>query len=376
MAVWLLTVLSDCGCRLADVEYTPHFGEKTGVHEVKALVLKQYKQFEYADVPEPSLGPEDVLIRVKACGICGSDVHGMDGSTGRRIPPIIMGHEAAGVIAEVGDAVTEWRVGDHVSFDSTIYCGQCYFCRRGQINLCDNRRVLGVSCDEYRQHGAFAEYVAVPQRILYRLPEGLSFVRASLVEPVSIAFHAVERTKISLNDTAVVVGSGMIGLLVIQSLRLAGCGQVIAVDIDAGRLEMARSLGADLALQSDAVDVVSEVRACTHGRGADVSFEVVGITPAVDLAARCLRKGGALTLVGNLSPHIELPLQSVVTSELTLNGSCASNGEYPACFDMINRGAINVDALISAVAPLSEGAAWFQRLYDREPGLLKVVLEP
>jgi len=343
---------------------------------LKALILRQYKQFEYGDVPEPAIGPDDVLIRVKACGICGSDVHGMDGSTGRRIPPIIMGHEAAGVIAKVGTEVTDWNIGDRVSFDSTIYCGRCHFCRRGQINLCDNRRVLGVSCDEYRQHGAFAEYVAVPQRILYRLPQDLSFVRASLVEPVSVAFHAVERTKISLNDTAVVVGSGMIGLLVIQALRIAGCGQIVAVDIDADRLEMARSLGADLTFKSDEVDVVSQVRAATDGRGADISFEVVGVTPTVDLAARCLRKGGSLTLVGNLSPQVELPLQAVVTRELTLNGSCASNGEYPACFDMINRGAVNVDALISAVAPLSEGASWFQRLYNREPGLMKVVLEP
>jgi L-iditol 2-dehydrogenase len=287
-----------------------------------------------------------------------------------------MGHEASGVITEVGADVTDWAPGDRVSFDSTIYCGECYFCCRGLINLCDNRRVLGVSCDEYRQNGAFAEYVVVPQRILYRLPEGLSFVRAAMVEPVSIAFHAVELTKISLNDTAVVAGSGMIGLLVVQALRLAGCGKIIAVDLDQGRLDLACELGADMGLKPDTVDVIAEVGRHTEGRGADVAFEVVGITPTVELAARCLRKGGSLTLVGNLSPEVELPLQVVVTRQLTLNGSCASNGEYPACFDMINRGSIDVDALISAVAPLSDGASWFQRLYRGEPGLLKVILEP
>ena len=343
---------------------------------MKALVLKEANHFEYEDVPEPPLGPGDVLIQVKACGICGSDVHGMDGSTGRRIPPVIMGHEAAGVIAEVGADVVGWQPGDRVSFDSTIYCGECYYCRRGLINLCDNRRVLGVSCDEYRQNGAFAEYVAVPQRILFKLPEGLSFVRASMVEPAAVAFHAVGRTSISLNDTAVVVGSGMIGLLVIQTLRLAGCGQIIAVDLDQSRLDLACNLGADVGLKSDATDVVAEVARYTEGRGADVAFEVVGITPTVSLATRCLRKDGSLTLVGNLSPEVELPLQVVVTRQLTLNGSCALNGEYPACFDMINRGALNVDALISAVAPLSEGVSWFQRLYQGEPGLMKVILEP
>lgn len=343
---------------------------------MKALVLREYGRFVYEDVPEPTLGPDDVLIQVKTCGICGSDVHGMDGSTGRRIPPMVMGHEAAGAIVEVGAGVTDWRVGDRVTFDSTIYCGRCFFCRRGQVNLCDNRRVLGVSCAEYRRDGAFAEYVAVPQHVLYRLPDGLSFERAAMVEGLSVAFHAVGRTPISLNDTAVVAGAGMIGLLVIQALRLAGCGRIIAVDIDQGRLDLACRLGADEGLRSDAGDVVAEVQARTAGRGADVAFEVVGITPTLDLATRSLRKGGSLTLVGNVSPSADLLLQAAVTRELTLRGSCASAGEYPACLEMMSRGAVRVDPLISAVAPLAEGASWFDRLYRREPGLLKVILRP
>jgi len=343
---------------------------------VKALVLEAYNHLEYKEVPEPQIGPEDVLVRVQACGICGSDVHGLDGSTGRRIPPLIMGHEASGVIADVGGNVTGWGKGDRVTFDSTIYCGECYFCRRGRINLCDNRRVLGVSCGDYRQHGAFAEYVAVPQHILYRLPDGLSFEHAAMVEAVSIAFHAVERTPISLNDTAVVVGTGMIGLLVVQTLRLAGCGHIVAVDLDPDRLDLACRLGADEGLRPDRDDVLAHLHERTGGRGADVAFEVVGITPTLNLAVECLRKGGVLTLVGNVSPTTELLLQSVVTRELSLNGTCSSCGEYPACLDMIARGAVNVDALISAVAPLAEGGSWFRRLYDKEPGLMKVVLTP
>jgi L-iditol 2-dehydrogenase len=343
---------------------------------VKALTLTTYNRFEYGDVPEPEPGPDDVLIRVAACGICGSDIHGMDGSTGRRIPPVIMGHEAAGVIAAVGAEVKDWQVGNRVTFDSTIYCGECFFCRRGAINLCDNRRVLGVSCADYRQNGAFAEYVVVPPRILYRLPDAISFEQAAMVEPVSIALHAVARAPINLNDTAVVVGTGMIGLLVVQALRAAGCGRIIAVDLDQSRLDLACKLGADEGVKSDAVDVVSHVQSRTAGRGADLAFEVVGIAPTVKLAVQCLRKGGALTLVGNLSPSVELLLQSVVTRELTLYGSCASSGEYPACLDMIARGAINVDVLMSAVAPLADGAAWFERLYKGEAGLMKVILQP
>lgn len=343
---------------------------------MKALVLEQYRQFAYRDVPDPVAGPGEVLIQVAACGICGSDIHGMDGSTGRRVPPIIMGHEAAGVITALGPGVSGWAVGDRVTFDSTVSCGDCFFCRRGEVNLCDNRTVLGVSTGEYRQHGAFAEYVAVPARILYRLPDSLAFHQAAMTEAVSIAFHAASLAPIVINDTAVVVGAGMIGLLVVQTLRLTGVGRIIAADIDDRKLELARAMGADAAFNTTRDDLAAEVARLTGGRGADLAFEVVGITPAVKSAVASLRKGGALVLVGNLSPTVELPLQALVTRQLRLFGSAASSGEYPACLDRIVRGDINVDALISAVAPLSEGASWFERLYNREPGLMKVVLAP
>ena len=343
---------------------------------MKALVLTAPSQFSLQDVPEPVVGGNDVLIRVRAVGICGSDVHGMDGSSGRRIPPIIMGHEAAGEIATVGAHVSGWQVGDRVTFDSTVSCGTCHFCRLGQINLCDNRRVLGVSCDDYRQHGAFAEYLAVPQHILYRLPDGLSYTHAAMVEPTSIAFHAAAITPIRLNETAVVVGAGVIGLLMVQTLRMLGCGHIIAVDLDASRLQVALAVGADEALQSDVDDVVQHVLSKTQGRGADLVFEAVGVPATVTLGTNLLRKGGTLTLIGNVTPQTDLLLQAVVTRELRLQGTCGSAGEYDACLAAMTRGAIDVSPFISVVAPLSEGADWFARLYQREAGLLKVVLQP
>ncbi len=285
---------------------------------MKALVLKEYMKFSFEDAPMPQIAPTDVLVQVKACGICGSDIHGMDGSTGRRRPPIIMGHEASGVITEVGSQANGWKRGDRVTFDSTVFCGNCKFCRRGDINLCDNRRVLGVSCEDYRQHGAFAEYVAVPERVLFKLPDRVSFETAAMVEPVSIAFHAVRRTPIVLDDTAVVVGAGMIGLFVVQALKLAGCGKIIAVDVIPDKLKMARDLGATHIIDSSKEDTVARVQALSGGYGADLAIEAVGMTQTVDMAVRCVRKGGSITLVGNLSPKIELPLQSVVTRELTV----------------------------------------------------------
>ena len=343
---------------------------------MKALVLTQVNHFEIQEVPSPRLGVQDVLIQVMACGICGSDVHGMNGSTGRRRPPIIMGHEASGVIASIGAEVKDWAVGDRVTFDSTVYCAQCHFCEQGRINLCDQRRVLGVSCEEYRRHGAFAEYVAVPQHIVYRLPEAVSFAQGAMVEAVSIAVHAVRRTALSPGDTAVVVGTGVIGLFVVQALRAAGCDQVIAIDIDQGRLDLAKNLGAEVSLNPSKVNVLQAVLDRTEGRGAHVAYEVVGLASTVQSAISVLRKGGQLALVGNVSPMVEFPLQSVVTRELTLLGSCASCGEYPDCLDLMAQQKNKVDQLISAQAPLIEGAAWFKRLYDREPCLIKVILEP
>ncbi|MCX6921831.1 MAG: zinc-binding dehydrogenase, partial [Verrucomicrobia bacterium] len=234
----------------------------------------------------------------------------------------------------------------------------------------------GVSCEDYRQDGAFADYVAVPSQILYRLPDNLSFEHAALIEPFSIAFHAARRTPLTLNDTAVVVGAGMIGLALIQTLRLAGCGRVIAVDMIPEKLALAKSMGADDTVNGADGRALEEINRLTNGQGADVAFEAVGVAVTVDLAIRCVRKGGLVTMVGNVSPKVDLPLQVAVTRELTLYGSCASAGEYPACLDMMARGSIQAAPLLSAVAPLTEGASWFDRLYRKEPGLLKVVLAP
>jgi L-iditol 2-dehydrogenase len=343
---------------------------------MKALALVAYNRFELQERPTPDIGPDDVLLKVAACGICGSDVHGMDGSSGRRRPPIIMGHEAAGAIARLGSNVTDWKEGDRVTFDSTINCGKCWFCRRGQINLCDHREIFGVSCEECRREGALAEYVVVPRHILYRLPDSLSFRHAAMVEPVAVAVHAVNRSHVQLGDTAVVLGAGVIGLLLVQALRAAGCGRIMAVDLDPTKLEFACKLGADDALRPDQNDVAAEVMRRTDGRGADLALEAVGIAPTVQTGVKCLRKGGRLTLVGLLADKVEMPMQTIVTRELTIDSSYISCGEYPACLDLMARRAIDVEPLISGVAPLADGPKWFERLHAGNEGLMKVILEP
>jgi 2-desacetyl-2-hydroxyethyl bacteriochlorophyllide A dehydrogenase len=343
---------------------------------MKALVLEEYNKLVYRDWPDPVIAPDEVLVQIKAAGICGSDVHGYDGSTGRRIPPLIMGHEAAGVITETGKEVENWITGDRVTFDSTIYSLDDWFTRRGMYNLSDNRVVFGVSPKEYRRHGAFAEYLNVPHHILYKIPDNVSFTQAAMVEPVAVAAHAVELSSPGWNDNVAVIGSGMIGLFIIQVLRSKGCGKIFAVDTDPLKLKMALQLGADYALDPLKEKINDGIPALTSGRGADLVFEAVGIDSTIETAVTIVRKGGTVTLVGNLSSNVSIPLQSVVTRQIRLQGSCAICGEYPAVLDMIARKEINVDTLLSAEAPLSEGAGWFRRLYNKEPGLIKVILIP
>jgi len=343
---------------------------------MKAMLLTEYKHLVVTEVDEPEVSVDDVLVQVEACGICGSDIHGYDGSTGRRIPPLVMGHEAAGIVVSVGANVDDLIPGDRVTFDSMVSCGKCEFCRAGRQNLCNNRRVLGVSCGEYRRHGAFAERIAVPRRIVYRLPNDMPFEHAALVEAVSVAVHAVSISPVKLGDTAIVVGAGMIGLLTIQAVKAAGASRVIAVDVNDKRLVVAKQLGATDVLNSKECDVPKAVRELTDGRGADVALEVVGATETINAAIESVRKGGHVTLVGNISPTIQLPLQSVVTREISLQGTCGCNGEYPQCIELMRTGAINVAPLITAQISLAEGPSWFKRLHDGDPSQMKVVIRP
>lgn len=335
---------------------------------MKALRLDDLGTFSYGDVPDPTPGDEDVLVAVRACGICGSDVHGFDGTSGRRTPPLVMGHEAAGVVATTGDAVTGWRRGDRVTFESTLSCGACPACLAGRSNLCERREVLGASFPGYRRDGAFAELVVVPARALVRLPDGLTFERAAFAEPLAVALHAVGLAGDVEGATAVVVGTGVIGLLSLQALRLAGARRVVGIDLDPGRLELARGLDADAVFRPGDTGLDRTF--------ADVVIEAVGVGAAIRTAVACSARGGRVVLVGNVTPLVELPLQAVVTGELTLVGSCASSGELERGLELLASGAVEVDPLISAIAPLAEGQLWFDRLHAATHGLVKVILTP
>ncbi len=342
---------------------------------MKALVYTQPYTFEYTDVPDPVVG-DDVLVRVKACGICGSDVAGHTGKTGRRLPPLIMGHEAAGVVERTGRNVHGFAPGDRICFDSTVYCNQCPACQHGLFNRCVKRQVLGVSVPEFKRQGAFAEFVVVPHWICAKLPDNMSFVQAALLEPASIGTHAASRPPMGASDTVVVIGAGTIGLFILQAARLRGAKTTVACDLNEFRLGLAKQVGADVCLNPGTVNLKEEIQKRTDGRGADVAFEAVGFAETFRQAISITKTGGTVVAVGNLQKETEFNLQELVSRELTFTGSYASAGEFRTCIDLIASSKMNVAPLVSEVLPLREGPAAFKRLLDGKENLLKIILEP
>ena len=335
---------------------------------MKALVYTAPFSLALADIPEPVPGPLDVLVRVKAVGICGSDVQGYTGETGRRIPPLVMGHEASGVVEAVGADVDQITPGTPVCFDSTVYCRSCGACAEGSYHRCTSREVLGVSVPGMKRQGAMAELVSLPWWTLHPMPPSLSFTDAALLEPVSIALHAVHRAAMRPADTVLIVGAGAIGLLILQVCRRAAAGKITILDLNERRLDLARDLGADAALLPDRYQ---------PARGVDVAFEAVGLEGTLQAAIRATRMGGCVVLVGNLTPTVAIDVQDIVARELTLAGTYASGGEFADALRLVADGLIDPRPLLSEVLPLEEGPAAFRRLHGgQELDLVKVVLEP
>ncbi len=343
---------------------------------MKALVLEEYNKLVYKDVRDPEIKSGEVLVQVKACGICGSDIHGMDGSTGRRIPPLIMGHEASGIIRRTGSDVKGWKTGDRVTFDSTVYPLDDWFTLHGRYNLSDNREVMGVSPGTYKRHGAFAEYIAIPHHILYRIPNNVTYEQAAMVEAVAVALHGINIAGVRPGDSCLVTGAGMIGIFLIKLLKISGSSAIIAIDINQKKLEPAKAAGADLFFSASDESLSDNIKSVTNGRGIDVAFDVAGTNDSFNKTISNVRKGGTVLLIGNITPVIPFPLQKAVTSELKILGSCAICGEYETVLNYLKTGKLTVNDQIAEVAPLSEGAFWFDRLYNKKDVPGKVILVP
>ena len=323
-------------------------------------------------VPDPVPGPGEVLVQIKAVGICGSDVHGFIGKTGRRKPPMIMGHEVTGVVAQVGVDVAHYKPGDRVVINPVLACGACRNCRAGRPNICLDRHVLGVDLP-----GAYADYTQIAERMLWPISDALSFEAGSLVEPLAVALHAVNLTPLRLMDTVVIVGTGTIGLLTLLAARLAGAGTVIVTDKSAHRLNVARRLGADVTINVDQEQPLPIVQSLTNGAGADAVIEAVGFSATVQQALSLVRPGGHVTWIGNSQPMIELNMQSVVTREVTVQGAYAFHDEFPQSIAAITSGRINPLPLIEeTVNTLEDTLAVIRDLAEGKQDPVKVVFRP
>lgn len=336
---------------------------------MQALMYAGPWQMDVENVPNPTPGPGEVLIDVRAVGICGSDVHGFTGSTGRRTPGIIMGHEFAGTVAQLGDGVTGVQLGAEVVVMPlfSIAPGVDPY----PINRSPHRRLTGMDV-----HGAYAQQVVVRASQLFAKPAGLSWKRASLCEPMAVTMHAASITPIEPMATVAIVGAGPIGLMAMLSARLRGAGRLIVTDLSPRRLELAEELGADVVINVGQEDAVQRVRELTDG-GVDVAFEAVGITPTAQQAIDITRNGGHVTWIGNSAKNITIDMQSIVTREMTVRGTYGfTEVEFSAVIDALTAGRLNVDPLIEKIAPLAEGPELFRQLAKGESDLVKIILEP
>lgn len=339
---------------------------------MKALVFEGPGVMALHDRADPVAGPGEVVVAVRSAGICGSDVHGYLGTTGRRTPGVVMGHEASGEVIALGEGVSSVKPGDRVALRSILSCGVCQRCRGGQPNICLNRRGLGMQFQ-----GAYAEQLAVPEALVLPLPDMVSDDDASLIEPLAVAVHAVNRTPFDDGASVVIIGAGAIGLLTLLVVKGRGAGWIAITDRSAHRLAIARDLGADLAINVDEVDPVSAVRDATGGLGADVVFEAVGISATVAQSILVARAGGRVTWIGNSQPTVEVPMQELVTREISLQGTYTfDDAEFEQAANAIATGAIQVAPLIERVAPLHEAVELFRALGDGSLDVVKVILKP
>jgi L-iditol 2-dehydrogenase len=337
---------------------------------MKALVYLGSGRLAFQDWPTPAPDDDGVLVRVRACAICGSDVHGYLGHTGRRTPPMVMGHEFSGVVEAAGARVTRWKAGDRVLGMPSIGCGQCEFCRVDRPDLCSQRKVLGVGST----NGAMAEFVAVPARCLVGIPEGVSFAEAALVEPLTVAFHAFRRRPAQVMEDVAIIGCGTIGGLVLQIVRQAGPRRIFVSDALPKRLELARAWGATDVLLAGRQDVAGSILEATGGRGVDVAYEAVGLEETLQTALAATRLGGDVVVIGNIAKMGQLPMQAFVTREQRLFGTYGGTPEYGPALQMIAAGRIDLGPLTRHVWPFARGIEAFERLAAGEPGLSKVIL--
>lgn len=342
---------------------------------MKAAVIRNHpRRIEIEEMDIPACGPGEVLVRVRACGLCGSDVHGfLDEDSKGRVDGLIMGHEACGEVASVGVQVENWKPGDRVVIDPQFSCGKCYACRHSWFNICEEGGIIGSALRGFHQ-GAMAEYVAVPEKHLHRLPDNLTFEEGALIEPVANSIHAVNRAGIRVGDRVAVMGAGTIGLCMIQAARLAGAGSIAAIDVSEFHLKLAKKLGADILINSAKCDPIEEVKKHFGGIGADVTIEAVGIGETYRQACLMTRKRGTFVFFGAANDTALMHLYPILHRELNLVGCTGFDVETDIGLELIEAGKYQVKPLISHRFPITETKEAIQTAVADKDKVLKIVL--
>ncbi len=334
---------------------------------MKALVYKGPGIVALEDQAEPRPGPGEVLVAVRAVGVCGSDIHGYTGATGRRTPGAVMGHEVAGVVAARGAGVDKPRQGSRVAIFPIVACARCEACMQGQAHLCASRRVLGVEAP-----GAYAEYVTVPAGNCRPLRRTASFAQGALAEPLAVGLHAVALAGVRRGDAVAVLGAGGIGLCALLACRLRGASPVYVTDIVAERLAMAEALGGVPVSARDGDPVARILQA---GDAPRAVVDAVGVAGTLRQALALAPAGGRIVVVGMGSPHVEFPLYELITRERTVVGSYAYTArEHAQAVRLINRRRIDVTPLIGRTCALPDLPDLFPRLARGEIHAPRVVV--
>jgi L-iditol 2-dehydrogenase len=326
---------------------------------MQALMFTAIREQKLVEVPIPGIErPDDVLLKVRSVGVCGSDLHGYTGESGRRTPPLIMGHEVTAEVVAAGPAVQDLPAGTRVAIQPVEFCGTCPQCVAGRRSLCENRSLMGMNAP-----GAYAGYVVWRAANLYRLPDNLSYEAGALAEPLSIAVHAVGLAHIRPYDTAFVVGAGPIGLLTLAVLRQTGVSHIAVSDVSDARLEVARAMGAEMTINPTREKLRDGVDELTNGSGVDIAFEAVGVSATAQQTLEVTRNKGTVVWIGNNRRMIEIDMQAIVTRELTVLGSYGmSDQEFQRSLTMLADGRIPTERLISRRATLVEGPTLFDEL--------------
>jgi len=340
---------------------------------MKAAVFEAVKVVKVKEVPIPEISEDEVLVKVKNTGICGTDWSIYNGWYSADKLPMIPGHEFSGVIAKVGKKTNGLKEGDRITADINMSCGNCFYCIRGDQLLCNNFTQLGIHTD-----GTFAEYVKAPASLVHHLPDNLSFEEGAFIEPVSCCIHAAKAMNARLGSSVAIVGCGL-GVLHARMAYLRACAPVIITGDNTKRLRIAKEMGADYTIDiREVADPVAEVMKLTDGRGVDYAIEAVGTTKTYEQAFAMLRKGGTLSafgITGEQDPMTIRPFEFVL-GEKKITGSCAGIGDdWPDAITLIANGRIDPKPLFSMRVPL-EDLEWSLHELRKDPNLFKIFVSP